>query len=384
MRKKAEIIFTFPACMGGVASFNYNIVNYSKIKNQFYTKVIMLKALEDTRPIFVDKFEVDETILFTYSQKENQYYVQKRLSNLLGDLEGAIVTDNVLTIQTAHQFNNPKTLFHLLHDYFYVNQNINMGDLIDVAIAHSSFFSDAVFASNPELFNKRSFFIPYGVKQLKSFPLKKNNDLNLLFLGRLDKSKGVMDLWSIDRALKDIDINVNWTIIGKGILKKYLINQWQGNSNVKFEEPDTTEDVYKLLKGQDIFVFPTTFEGTPVSILECMSNGIVTITNNLPGGIRDILHSDSLGYRCTIGNLGEFVDKIKELNFDRVKLKQMQINCFNHAQEFYDIEKNADEYFKLISDYHSLHRPEKKNSILRSRIDKPFFPNFLVKFIRNL
>lgn len=385
MKKKAEIIFTFPACMGGVASFNYNIINYSKIKDQFYTRVILLKALEDERAIFSDKFEVDETIFFTYSQKENQYYVQKRLSKLLGHSDGAIVTDNVLTIQAARQFNCPKTVFHLLHDYFYVNQNVNMGDLIDVAIAHSSFFSDAVFASNPELFKNRTFFIPYGVKQLTSFPLKEDNsNLNLVFLGRLDKSKGVLDLWNIEKELKNLGIDVNWIIIGKGPLKPELLKQWEGSGNIKFEEPNTTEDVYSLLKKQDIFIFPTTFEGTPVSILECISNGVVTITNDLPGGIRDVLHDDSIGYRCSIGDLKEFVDRIKELHTDRKKLRQMQFSCFNFAQKHYNIEENADAYFKLISNFHFFSRSEKKNSISRSRLDKPFFPNFLVKLIRNL
>jgi glycosyltransferase involved in cell wall biosynthesis len=290
----------------------------------------------------------------------------------------------VLTIQAAHEFKNPKTVFHLLHDYFYVNQNINLGDLIDVAVAHSSFFSDAVFASNPELFYNRTFFIPYGVKQLTSFPLKDENNLNLVFLGRLDKAKGVLDLWKIEKELRSININVNWTIIGKGQLKTELHKQWEGSENVKFEEPNTTEDVYHLLKRQDIFVFPTTFEGTPVSILECISNGIVTVTNDLPGGIRDILHDDSLGYRCSIGNLNEFVDKIKDLHLNRFKLKQIQLNCFNYAQEYYDIEKNADAYFKLILKYPSLSRPVKKYPILRSKLDKPIFPNFFIKLIRSL
>src|ERR1035437_3604308 len=92
---KPEIVFTLPACMGGVASFNYNIINHSRLIKNFYSKVILLKADEDTRPLFLDKFEVDEVNIFTFSYKENQYYVYKRLNKLLSNCEGAIVTDNV-------------------------------------------------------------------------------------------------------------------------------------------------------------------------------------------------------------------------------------------------------------------------------------------------
>lgn len=139
MNNKPEIVFTLPACMGGVASFNYNIINHSRLIKNFYSKVILLKAYEDTRPVFLDKSNADEVTIFNYSFKENQYYVHKRLNELLGEEQGAIVTDNSLTISAAVSFKNPKTIFHLIHDYFYVNQNIQFGDMVDVAIAHSSF-----------------------------------------------------------------------------------------------------------------------------------------------------------------------------------------------------------------------------------------------------
>src|SRR5258705_13897428 len=139
MKDKPEIVFTFPACMGGVSSFNYNIINYSDTIKGFYVKVVLLQEESDTRPLFGDRFRADETIHFQYSDKENQYYVQKRLNKLLGTAAGAIVTDNGLTIQAARRFNNPKTVFQFIHDEYYVKLNEKMGNLVDVAVAHSSF-----------------------------------------------------------------------------------------------------------------------------------------------------------------------------------------------------------------------------------------------------
>lgn len=381
MRSKPEIVFTFPASIGGVSSFNYNIINYSRLIKQFHSKVILLREDSDKRPFFLDPFIVDETITFHYSDKENQFHLQKRLSKILGTANGAIVTDNGLTIETAARFNNPKTIFHLLHDYYYVNQNIKMGELIDVVIAHSSFFSDAVFASNPALFANRSFYIPYGVQQLPSFPEKEGGILKLVFLGRLDEGKGVMKLYEINQVLKEKKIGVKWTVIGKGNLREDLHRQWEGEKNISFYEPDTTHQVYELLKGQDVFVFPTLFEGTPVSILECLANGIVTITNDLPGGIRDIITEGS-GFRCSLNNIEEFIFYICKLNKDRILLKELQDNCYALANNSYDIEKNADNYFTLFFQFDELKRTDKSKPRKLLKLDKEIYPNRLVKFIR--
>jgi glycosyltransferase involved in cell wall biosynthesis len=385
MPDKPLIVFTLPNCMGGVASFNFNIINNSSLIQNFYSKVILLKSNEDKRPPFLDKFFVDEVILFEYSNKENQYYVQKRLNQLIGNEDGALVTDNVLTLSAADRFNNPKTIFHLVHDYFYVNQNIAFGDKIDVAVAHSSFFSDAVFASNPTDFSDRCFYIPYGVKEGLT-PVKQNNSgkLNLVFLGRLDEGKGVHCLFEIEQLLLKENIQVCWTIIGKGPQKKNLRTQWKNKQNILFFEPDTADEVYKILERQDVFVFPTSFEGTPVSILECLANGVVTITNDLPGGIRDIV-TKGIGFRCKLNDLDEFVKKIVLLNNDRILLKQMQFSCFELFKKSFDISNNADSYFNLFLQFHSFKRKVKNHkTVPMSRLDGKYFPNFVTKSFRSL
>lgn len=385
MPNKPTIIFTFPNCMGGVSSFNYNIINYSSLINNFHSKVVLLKAKEDNRLPFLEKFLADEVILFEYSNKENQYYVQKRLNQLLGNEPGAIVTDNALTLSAADRFNNPKTTFHLLHDFFYVNQNITFGNKIDVAIAHSSFFSDAVYASNPLDFANRSFYIPYGVKE-SSPRLNKpiSSKLNLVFLGRLDKGKGVKYLFEIEQLLIKKNIEVNWTIIGKGPYKENLETQWKNNKNIQFFEPDLTSEVYEILEKQDIFIFPTSLEGTPVSILECLANGVVTIVNDLPGGIRDIVTKD-IGFRCKLNNIEEFANNIILLHNDRNLLKQMQLNSFELFKKAYTIEKNADNYFELFLQFDSLKRKIKNsNPIPMSRLDRKYIPNFITNFLRSL
>lgn len=378
---KPQIIFTFPAIMGGVASFNFNIINNSSLLKCFYSKVILMHEVSEKGALFTELFKTDEQILFEYSGKENQYYLQKRLNKLLGNNIGAIVTDNGLTMEAARRFENPKTVFSLIHDYYYVDQQFKLGDLADVAIAHSSFFSDALFASNPAIFANRTFYIPYGVKQLSAFPEKKKDAMNLVFLGRLENEKGVLALYEIQEALEKLSIKVNWTIIGKGKLKEKLLGQWKGK-NISFNEPKTTEEVYQLLQQQDVFIFPTIFEGTPVSILECLSTAVITITHDLPGGIRDIV-TDGIGYRCKVNALEEFVNFIAILNNDRALLKTMQHNCFQLAKKKYDVCKNADKYFELFLKFEPLKRKQKNRARRLLKLDSSLFANKFSTLIRS-
>jgi len=378
--EKPEIVFIIPDLLGGVSSFNFNIINFSRIKRLFHSRVILMKEEGDARPCFTEDFEADEQIIFNFSHYENQYHLQKRLNEALGNLPGAIVTDSGLVVEAARRFDNPKTIFSLIHDFYYVDQQTRVGDWVDVAVAHASFFSDCVFAANPEAFANRSFYIPYGVQQLKTFPEKETGNLNLVFLGRLEEGKGVLKLFQLQQELEKLGIKVNWTIIGKGSLKEFIVNQWT-RYKVNFHEPGTTKEIYQILSTQDIFILPTAFEGTPVSILECLANGVVTITNDLPGGIRDII-KDDIGYRCKYNDITEYVNRIQLLHNNRHLLKRMQVECFDLAHKFYDININADKYFELFSRFKEFKRAKKSKAKKLIKLDMPFIPNCFTRTIR--
>jgi len=382
MRSKPELIFTLPNVMGGVSSFNYNIINNSELKKSAYLRVILIKELSDKRPVFQDEFIADEIIYFEYSKYENKYYVQKRLNKLFGTKNGSIITDNDLTISTAIRFKSNKTLFHIIHDFFYVKQNIYYADNIDVAIAHSSFFSDCILSSDPNSFNGRCFYLPYGVASIEIKYKKNKGNLNLVFLGRLDHGKGVLSLKIIDNILKKRGIKVNWVVIGKGPLKNNLLQQWMDNDNINFFEPDKTNDVLEILQKQDLFIFPTTFEGTPVSIIECLSVGVGIIVNDLPGGIRDIVN-EKVGFRCKINDYTEFADRISYLNDNRVLLDEMNKNCLELFNKFYQIKHNADKYFELFLNFENFKRQVvNAKKIKYSFFDNPFVPNLITKTLR--
>jgi hypothetical protein len=73
------------------------------------------------------------------------------------------------------------------------------------------------------------------------------------------------------------------------------------------------------------------------------------------------------------------------LHYDRVLLSQMQSNCFELFKSCYNIKYNSDNYFDVFLQFDSLKREFKiKKNIPVSRLDRKFFPNFIVRLLRRL
>ena len=371
---RPELVFTFPACMGGVSSLNYNLLNYATQLGQFRSKVILLREKERNEPEFLDSFAVDETVRFDYSNFENQYAVIRRLGAELGSRPGAIVCENLLTMAAAAESKCPKTVFHFLHDFAYVKTNMEAGALVDVAVSHSTFFADAAFSADPGLFAGRTFYLPYGVSQETTVNKNADGPLNLVFLGRLVEKKGVKLLPRIDRELRARGVVANWRIIGKGPLRGWLEAEWPERSAITFHAPDSTPEVFSLLGDQDIFVFPTEIEGTPVSILETLAHGVVSVVSDLPGGIRDIITPD-VGVRVPLGHVTGFADAIVRLAADRDELRTMQERALTLARTQFDIRKNANAYIELFARFAEFRRADRHAHYKFGKLDQRWIPN---------
>jgi hypothetical protein len=115
--------------------------------------------------------------------------------------------------------------------------------------------------------------------------------------------------------------------------------------------------------------------------MECISNGIVTITNNLPGGIRDMV-TEKVGFLCQLNDTKEFANHIKKLYSDRQLLFYMQNNCFEEASKSYDVTRNADKYFELFGRFDEFRKEVNSHSLPSLKFDNPFLPNFLMVIVR--
>lgn len=380
MTNKKVIAVTLPNAMGGVASFNRNILKYFD-RSLVFVRVILITVKEIKRVEIQEGFNCDELIHFTYSSYDNYYYVLKRLGLIIGKASDFVITDNAITLNALTLSSSRSIVHYLNHDFFYVKQVLNHANEIDYCLAHSQFFNDCLASADYNSFGNKLIHLPYGVEIPENAKKPINERLKLVFLGRLDYSKGILSLIEIEAELKKCQIDVDWLIIGDGPLKEQVYNQWERKGNVSFKQPATTEGVYELLKNQDILVFPSLFEGTPVAIFESLACSCVPIVYDIPGGVRENL-KDHFSVKVRANDTQAIFKTILSLHNDRETLVQLQNAALNFAMMHLDQSQQNSKYFDFIYNSHGPNRNITKTTIKMGFLDNKNVPNILSRSLK--
>jgi glycosyltransferase involved in cell wall biosynthesis len=310
------------------------------------------------------------------------------LAKILSRNEGVLISNDQYDLILLGAFNIPRKVIQLVHDPYNVTLSLRFHDCIDKFIVHSRYIFDQLIKEFPDR-RPDIHYIPYGISIPKGVFKKQNlnGPLKLLFLGRHDKAKGVFDLIKINSILKDRNIEVLWTILGKGPETLELKTQWENENNVKFHTPNQNSEILSEVLENDVLVFPTKFEGFPVALLEAMSMGCVPVVTDLPGGIRELIEDGVNGYKCPIDENVVFAEKIIELHKNREKLFVMQLNAMEKVSQNFDAKKQSPKYQELFKQsvfsndaprHHAVHRK------IGSRLDQPWLPNSMTSLIRKI
>lgn len=140
------------------------------------------------------------------------------------------------------------------------------------------------------------------------------NKLNILFLSRLEKAKGIYDAINAFTILKKNYRNLTLNIVGDG--SEYL--------NIsRFIEKNNINDVYlmgylrnrekaDIFNNSRIFIFPSYHEGMPNSVLEAMAFGL-PIVGYYAGGLKDFFVNGKMGYLSNDKSIDFLASKISFL-----------------------------------------------------------------------
>jgi len=381
MKTKSVCVFVIENKLGGVAYMNLNIINNTTLGDTFYKRVILVDEVSATTERFKDEFTVEEVVHFKYHIHENKYAVLKRLSNCIGEEEGVLVCNDGLEMEAIHLFPTPKTVYQIIHDFYNLKLAVKYSSVVDVYLTHTELFRDVLLSADPATI--KSIFLPHGVA-LQTWEPKNNwGKLKIVFTGRLVEGKGVRDLFLINQILKAQNIITEWTIIGRGPLESILKEQWLQEDNIRFISPDTNKQVLSEMSRHDLFVLPTRFEGSPVTVLEALSCGLVPIVSDLPAGIKEII-TPNIGKRVKVGDIAAFADAIIYFHKNRQVLFDTQQNCRLLAESNFNIKNTSNKYLEEFLKYKTY---KKQNNIavikVGFRLDQPWLPNWIVKGIRN-
>ena len=120
----------------------------------------------------------------------------------------------------------------------------------------------------------------------------RENDLVLLFVGRMVKEKDIEDLVRVHRILEKEQRNFKMVFVGGGPLlsqtRKELPNAW-------FTGYQYGDDLASWYASADIFTFPSTTETFGNVVLEAYASGLPVVGSN-KGGVADLVEDGRTGF----------------------------------------------------------------------------------------
>ncbi len=386
--KKELIIFSY-FLMGGSANLFRNLLGNIP-SHSLNIKLILLKYdwKDQVAPLETD-YAVNTVVISTKSADPYERYIQfkKNINNERGLI---VCSDTGEFVALKFYKNLQKNICFICHEDSYIETAVKYENIIAVIIAHNY---SVYLMLKLRLPNSNIHFIYHGVKVIefnKTYNLTES--LNLVFLARHTKVKGLYDLLAIDGILKNKNIVVNWTILGDGPERNNFILLAKDRLNFNFLIPKTNDEVIEVLKIQDILIHPSKSDGLPVAILEAMSVGCVPIVSQFNEGIKEVVVNDINGFVEKIDDIEGMANRIIYLHTNRHLLVSMsEANKLRVSQDF-NIAVQAKKYFNIFEEYSMLPPRKIKTwnaaayvyyrwSPLISKLSK-YFPTPLVVYLK--
>lgn len=178
--------------------------------------------------------------------------------------------------------------------------------------------------------------IPQDFLQSETKPHFQDDEINMIFVGRLEKLKGVHILLKAFEQVYKQKSNVKLTIVGEGREEsklKQLAQETEAKNNIYFA--GRQKNIIQWLDNADIFVYPSICEeGFGISVVEAMSRGCVPITF-YKGGIPELISDGKNGFlikQTEEQALAEGIEKIIEMK--KEERQKMIENAIKTAKQF--------------------------------------------------
>lgn len=177
------------------------------------------------------------------------------------------------------------------------------------------------------------------------------NDLNLIYVGKVIRSKGIFVL--LDALMRLDNPTIKLHIVGDGEdlenAKEY-VQDTSLDKNIIFYGNVKPEEVTKMLDKCDVFVLPSIrVEGFPMVLVEAMFSGLPIIATD-SGGNKDAVIESITGYIIPPNSISELSDKISMFVSDKALITRMSKNAIDHAMKNFTLNTMLDKYLQVIKE----------------------------------
>ena len=169
-----------------------------------------------------------------------------------------------------------------------------------------------------------------------------DSSLSVLFVGRLERVKGIHDLMHAAKQVEREDIF--FFVAGRGDLAPDA----SVSAKISFLGSVPNEELDAVYDRSDILIVPSYTESFSIVILEAMSRGLAILSSDLPC-IREFLQEGRNAYFFPAGDVEAMTAKLLKLHRDRQDLARIGENNLWDARKF-TVENQARQYHRLYEE----------------------------------
>lgn len=170
----------------------------------------------------------------------------------------------------------------------------------------------------------------------------RDQTITIAFLGRIEKAKGVDEIVSAVRILKNANLRFRFTCYGSGDQKVSFAASMREIIGEDFEYRGvaSAEITAQALAEADVFLIPSHYEGLPYSMLEAMAAGCIVVASNV-GSIDSVISDGENGYLIEPHSASQIAEALKPILSQQVDVKQIGEAARATIEERFNIEHYA-------------------------------------------
>lgn len=177
-------------------------------------------------------------------------------------------------------------------------------------------------------------FIEHGQKSNGS----QKKTLNLVFLARVSKEKGVGTLFLLAQKIEKLGLNASIDIYGPldpGYQQEFYEHLSNKASLIEYKGLVASDEVYSILSSYNLMLFPTIYEGEgfPGSVLDAYISGIPVMASNWRYA-HEFIEDGKTGILAEFGNDNDFIQKTLLLLKNPDKLIHLTHNAKKESMKY--------------------------------------------------
>ncbi len=238
-----------------------------------------------------------------------------------------------------------KSIIGAIEGYYYRNHKIYT-EKIDAIITPTQFYKEKFINDG---INERNIFAIHNFINLEDYDVDIEDEGYALYLGRLSKEKGILNLINAFSKIKSGKLY----IAGEGPEKNKIIEIIKDKNledRVKLLGFLNKEKVKETIRKARFIVVPSIwYENCPYSVLETLAIGKPVVGSNI-AGIPELIQDEKTGFLFKHDDINDLANKMQKLFDDESLAKNFGINAKEFAKKEFDKEEYYKKIFKLYKD----------------------------------